>query len=404
MNIRKKFMYGVVANALAAVLVFLCIFFYQNRKTSEAATTTAAVRTVSLNGDGVDYSTFFDEFEDATLTVDKEAQRIVYGGTRRLDSSLLEEVELASVTDTPEEGIAVRYTFDYNATENEFYLSVTANTEKGEIIDNWFGVPYLTDENEIDIVFATDDGIVNLSDLQGSGVIENCGWFSWLWKAAVAVAVVAVVVAVVVVAAPAVVAAATSVGAAATGAAASAAVSAAAGSAVVGAAVTTAAVAGTAAVTAYLADKVFDSLQEKIKTAVKELKKLKEYEGTMIYHAHKGKTNFYEALTPRPQDIDGLSFLDGIPLLLAYMTLDNGVFITTVERVRGAEFLVISRDVCKNKITGKHYAVTCKDGTYAEWMASMQDAAEDNPHYNTIKLANACYYVGKNYCGPVITP
>ena len=33
---------------------------------------------------------------------------------------------------------------------------------------------------EVDIAFATDEGVIFLSDLESNGVLENCGWFSRL--------------------------------------------------------------------------------------------------------------------------------------------------------------------------------------------------------------------------------
>lgn len=34
----------------------------------------------------------------------------------------------------------------------------------------------------MDIAFSTDEGVIFLSDLESNGVLENCGWFSKLFK------------------------------------------------------------------------------------------------------------------------------------------------------------------------------------------------------------------------------
>lgn len=207
MKTSTKIFTSIIALILSAVLAFFVVGNTQETKC-------ASKRTVLLQENAVDYATFFNKFEDAELIIDEKNNALKFSGKQTLDKSLLEEIDLVNLSED-EKGIDVRYIFDYNADDNEFYLSVIADTENGEIIDNWFGVPYMTYEDEIDIAFATDEGIVYLSELEASGVLENCGWFSSKLKKlaaglAIAAAIVAVV-AVVMVAAPAVAAAAAAV-------------------------------------------------------------------------------------------------------------------------------------------------------------------------------------------------
>lgn len=263
----------------------------------------ASVRTATLNESAVEYATFFSEFDDAELLIDKENNALKFSGTKTLSSDLFEEIDLVGMTGNDSDGIAVRYIFDYNANTNEFYLSVIADMENGEIIDKWFGVPFTDENGEIDIAFATDDGIIYLSELQDSGVLENCGWFSRILKkvakVAAVVAAVAVVVAVVVVAAPAVAAAATTVstavavggGAAAftTGTATAAvAAAAAAGAAAMGTtafaiAATTASIATCVALTSYIAEKYLELTQEFVLMVKKKIETNKGLNGRIYY-------------------------------------------------------------------------------------------------------------------------
>ena len=209
MKTRTKVITSIIALILSAVLLFVAVAV--NNNTGK----TNVMRTISLSESNVEYATFFNEFEDAELIIDEENNSLKFSGTQTLSTDILSGIDLISSTDN-EEGVDIRYIFDYNADNNEFYLSVIADTQDGVIIDDWYGVPFVTEDSQIDIAFATDDGIIYLSDLEESGILENCGWFSKLLKgiaiAAAVVAAIAVVAAVVVVAAPAVTAAATTVG------------------------------------------------------------------------------------------------------------------------------------------------------------------------------------------------
>lgn len=326
-----------------------------------------------------------------------------FSGKRTLDALIFEDIDLVSISED-EKGVDVHYTFDYNADSNEYRLSVIANTEDGEIIDNWLGTPYLTSDGAIDIAFATDNGVIYLSDLEQSGVLENCGWFSKLLKAvavaAAVVAAVAVVVAVVVVSAPAVAAAATTVATAvsvgggtaafASTATAAVAAAAAAGSAAMATtafavATTTALIATTAAVTSYVASMVFETLEEKVKVVAEELSKVKEYSGTMIFRADlTGNPN--KTLTPRPIDTTGLSFFDDVGYMFGALVITYGVYITSVDYVATTGVLYARKD------SGHHYSVVPTTGDMKGWIASYS-TAKTVPHFYTETLKGVCYFV-----------
>lgn len=247
MKTKTKIITSVIAFILSCVIMFTLAVVNPNTNHVVGALT----RTVQLNNNTADYEAFFNEFDDVELVLDEDNNAIKFSGTRTFDASLFKEIDLVSLSDE-DDGVDVRYVFDYNADKNEFYLSIIADTDDGAIVDKWFGVPFTTEDGEIDIAFATDDGVIYLSELEESGVLENCGWFSKLFKAvaivAAVVAVVAVVVAVAVVAGPALVAAGAAVGSATAAVAAGGATAAAVTTTAVAASAVTAATAvGTAA-------------------------------------------------------------------------------------------------------------------------------------------------------------
>jgi hypothetical protein len=395
MTLRKSLM-AVVSFAL----VFVTAFYFIG---GQFQTTRQKIRTMTLRESSIDYQSIFEGFDDPQLLIDEETNSLKFSGTKPIPASIFDEFDLVNMSSVKEE-CNIRYTFDYCADTNEYHLSAIADSDNGEIIDDWYGVPFTTETGEIDIVFETDEGIVFLSDLEESGALNNCGWFSKLLKVvavvAVAVAVVAVVAMVVIVAAPAVAAAATTIAtavsagggvAALTGGAAAAAVAAAAAAATAAAttafaiATTTALVATAAAVTAYLGSHVFANLQAKVAAAQKELAKTKEFAGTIIFRGQ-SYTSKEKSLTPRPSDKDGASFFNNYTVMFGALTIKKGVFITTSELVNATGSLkTVTRDA--------HVSVLPTAGDLAAWQAT-HATAETNPHYYTKLLGGICFYVG----------
>ena len=361
------------------------------------------VRNVVLSSEEIDYDAFFNEFDDSTLNVNESKNEVTFVGVKSYDKSMFDEVDFVSISPDDEE-ISIEYSFYYSADENKYLLSIIADVEDGVIVDNWEGTAFIADNNEVDIAFSTDDGVILLSDLEESAVLEKCGWFSKalkkVAKVAAVVAVVAVVAAVVVVAAPAVVAAATATtavvsagGAAAlTGASAATAIAAAsaAGTAAMATtafalATTTAFVASSVAVTAYIASKTFDSLEEKVEAAVMELTKLKEFSGEILYRADL-TGNVYKTLTPRPVDVSGLSFFNNKTYMFGALTITKGVYITTVDLIEGTGTLNANKDGIY------HYSITPLNGDMTDWISTYA-SAKTNPHTYTKTLKEVCFYV-----------
>lgn len=149
-----------------------------------------------------DYESFFSEFGDAEPVIEEETNLIVFKGTKTVPQSISEEE--VGLPDPYSDEMTIEYVFNYSADTNEFFLSVTAFTDKEMVTDRLSEVPFITDSEKIDIGFATEDGPVFLSELENNELIQNCGWFSKILKkvavVATVVAVTATVVAVVVVA------------------------------------------------------------------------------------------------------------------------------------------------------------------------------------------------------------
>lgn len=169
-------------------------------------------------------------------------------------------------------------------------------------------------------------------------MLENCGWFSKLFKT---VAKVAAVVAVVVVAAPAVAAAATT---------------------------TTAQVAVATAVTSYLASKTFEKLEDKVEAAVRELTKSKEFENDFMFRVgNLTNSNF----TPKEKDIStGLSFFDSVPALFAAKLSFNKVCITAKSIVKNSGYFSLVT-------SGLHVGIFPITGTMADWIATRNNSVPD---------------------------
>lgn len=254
-----------------ALSIMLCVIATGNTP----AQSKTLVRSFEAQEQETDFSTALDDFNNIEFTVEN-GNSLCFVGNKTLSASIFDEIDEVSLS--PEEDVNVTYNFTYNEKENKCYLTATIEMPEETIEDKWLGVPFTTETGKLDVVFATDDGIIFLSEIQHSGAIDNCGFLSKLLKTIAVVAVVVAVVAVVVVAtvyaAPAVVAGAAAASAAISAGAGTVAVAgsaivagaaagsaAVAASAVAGAALTTAAVASAVAVTAYGLDTAIGELE-----------------------------------------------------------------------------------------------------------------------------------------------
>lgn len=336
-------------------------------------------RDVALISKQIDYQSFFNDFTKQEVVLDKNKNTIQFKATKEIDASLFENVDFVNYS-TNKNKVEFDYDVKYDANSNEFSLSVTANTQNGKVIDNWKGTPFVDEKGDVDIVFSTDDGIIYLSELEKSSIINEVGWFSRLFrkiaKVAAIVAVVAIVVAVAVVAAPVAAAAGTAFTAAATagsvvtltaGSAASA-MAIAAGTAVTSTAfvvaTTTSLTAGFTAISSYLASTAFKSMEEKVNAAIIELSKTKNgNKGIRLYRGAKNG-EAYKSFMPR-ENIDelGLSFFSSYSGLASTLKgiAKHGVYITTTYAISSTGVFKYRRD------SSQHYSVTLNNGTTIGW-------------------------------------
>lgn len=188
------------------IFTIFIVFFITGCATKTVKYRKPLIRDINLINEQIDYQEFFADFSKQTIVLDKNKNAVNFKATKEIDSELFEFIDFVNYSENQNK-VEFNYDVNYNANSNEFTLSITANTEKGKVIDNWQGTPFVDKNGETDIAFATGDGVIYLRELEESGVINKCGWFSRLFRkiAAVAaiVATVAVVVAVAVVAAPA---------------------------------------------------------------------------------------------------------------------------------------------------------------------------------------------------------
>lgn len=224
---KKTLIYSAFVVAVA-LIVGLFMLLAPNEKN------VAQMRSVTLQKVEIDDQSILSEFEDAEMTVE-ENNVAVFTGTKRIDPSVFEALDLMSASEVSE-ACAVKYHFTYDAENNVVTLSAEMKNQYGEIaIEEIQGSAFYNEKGEVDAVMNMEGEPVLLSELRDAGMIENCGWFSNLFKiicASVVIATVAVAAACAIVvtagaAAPAFVAAgvgaitaATGVGAAAIGTAA----------------------------------------------------------------------------------------------------------------------------------------------------------------------------------------
>lgn len=160
--------------------------------TNKAAPIEANQRTIELTQSNVDAQCILDEFEDGILTT--EGTTTYFEGFKALDLSYFSEIDYISDVELEEfESCKVKYNFSYDSESNIVTLSAEMRNELGEIeVETIEGYAFINANEEIDALMDVDGESILLSEMQDLGLIQNCGWFSRLFKK-IAVAVVAVV-------------------------------------------------------------------------------------------------------------------------------------------------------------------------------------------------------------------
>ena len=193
----KRTIYTLLLTIISLVVLGLLSNYVQYNK--------PVIRDIELTHKEIDYQCFFNNLKNQEIKLDRNKNTIEYKATKELDANLFNKIDFVNYAPNKNK-VEFDYKMKYDANENKFNLSIRAKTDKGSVIDNWEGTPFIKENKEIDIVFATDNGLIYLSNLEEKGLINNCGWFSKLFrkiaKVALVVAAIATVVAITVVAAP----------------------------------------------------------------------------------------------------------------------------------------------------------------------------------------------------------
>ncbi len=182
-------------SSVIAVLIVTVGFLFFYTSTIGARQTQLNVRNVELTSVELDYSSIINNFENAK--VEKEGTLTTFEGYQTLSASLFEELDNVSSSDVEEAvGCQVKYNFSYDSETNIVTLSAKMVNGDSFELEEIYGAAFINDKGNIDAVMDLDGDYVLLSEMQDMGMIQNCGWFSNLFKkiAKVAVAVVAVAV------------------------------------------------------------------------------------------------------------------------------------------------------------------------------------------------------------------
>ena len=186
---RKKILFSLSSVFLALIVAASCILCYNQK---ERYSTEAQVRTVAVSNEEIDYESILNDFEDGKI--EKEGSLTTFEGYKPLklaDFTELENLSEANLTEEAE--IKVKYNFSYDYETNLVTLSAQSVSETGEIeVDEISGYAFQNSVGEMDALLEVDGEYILLSEMQDSGLIQNCGWFKRLFKKVV-VAVVAVV-------------------------------------------------------------------------------------------------------------------------------------------------------------------------------------------------------------------
>ncbi len=140
----------------------------------------APVRDVELSCQSLEVDSSFKEFEDYELQIDEQCVNFI--GYNDISLSDLEELDLIS-SDDISDNTTTKYTcmYDYENGIVSLRVSLVSN-EEISIIDTMHGVIIMDEEENFDVVFDCEGATLLLSELEESGVLENCGFWSKLKK------------------------------------------------------------------------------------------------------------------------------------------------------------------------------------------------------------------------------
>ncbi len=188
----KKKLLTIISTITMAIVMFAMPCFVTSLNSDGTKEYLQMTRTIEANNQQIDYESVLNQFENSSL--ETEGSLTTFEGYKSITLQDLLEIDEVSASDIPQEEMTIKYNFTYDKETNMVTLTATLTGETNEpMIDTISGVAFTNEYGNIDALLDMDGEFILLSEMQNLGMIQNCGWFSRLFKK-VAVAVVAVVV------------------------------------------------------------------------------------------------------------------------------------------------------------------------------------------------------------------
>jgi hypothetical protein len=185
---KKAFFSRSSIAAIAAILVFSVAFYCVDARFRQSAP--AAVRTVSLQKDGIDYRAFLDGFDDAGLEIANHSA--AFSASVVFDAGLFEGIDRLS-SEEGGETYTMRFSVVYDYEAELVRLSAVMDTPDGEVVLDTVCGKVFFDGDIVDALLDFDGELMTLKELTEISAINEVGLFSNLVKAAQAVVTTAAV-------------------------------------------------------------------------------------------------------------------------------------------------------------------------------------------------------------------
>ena len=189
----KKIKLSITIFAFLIAIVcgcFNCLVVYNNAETISIQ----ASRTIEVDINQINYQSVLDSFENSEIKT--EGTLTTFEGCKTLDWSDFEEFDNVSEEDFQSSiGCQVKYNVTYDAETNVVTLSASMENEDTLTIEDIYGSAFIDESGRLDAVMCLDGEYILLSEMQNLGLIQNCGWFSNLFKKIVKITVAVVSVA-----------------------------------------------------------------------------------------------------------------------------------------------------------------------------------------------------------------
>ena len=183
---KKKLLKLISTLSLVLIMAFSPLFGQALYAKSTGETLQLMTRTVKVDDSVVDFESVFNSYEDAKL--ETEGSLTTFEGKQTIKFSDLEELDEETLSELEGEELKLqyRYSFDYVTDIVTITVISLETSETGEVVENVVdvidGKAFVNAEGNIDAELDFDGETILLSELQESGVFDNCGWFKKLCK------------------------------------------------------------------------------------------------------------------------------------------------------------------------------------------------------------------------------